>query len=68
MCFGFVVLKLPYGTLAEVLKLMKIVLGFAVLELLPKVCAHFLEARTKKSLFETTFFTKIGQIAWASQF
>ena len=47
---------------------MKIVLGFAVLELLPKVCAHFLEARTKKSLFETTFLTKIGLIAWASQF
>ena len=44
MCFGFVVLKLPYGTLAEVPELMKIVLGSAVLILSPRVCAHFLEA------------------------
>ena len=33
MCFGSVVLKLPYGTLAEVPKSTQIVLGFAVLSL-----------------------------------
>ena len=49
---GFAVSGLPYGTLAEVPKSIEIVLGFAVFVLSPRVCAHFLEAQTKKSLFE----------------
>ena len=43
MCLGSVVLKLPYGTSAEVPKSTKIALGFAVLVLSPRVCAHFVE-------------------------
>ena len=37
-------------------KIVKIALGFAVLVLSPRVCAHFLEAQPKKSVFETFFF------------
>ena len=65
---GFAVSGLPYGTFAEVPTSIEIVLGFAVLVLSPRVCAHFLEAQSKKSVFETIFLTKSAQMAGLRSF
>ena len=52
--------KLLYGILSEGSKLIKIVLGFAVLLLSSRIRAHLLEAGTKKSLFEIIFLAKLA--------